>query len=605
MIRTNRFLLIICALMSSLAMQAADYDYQLSWSAPNTHTYEIEATVASETDTHTDFKIPAWRPGRYFLQNYSAAISKFEAVNASGNPLEVQKIDKDTWRVFHPGAGRVTAKYAIYANNIDAGSSLLAPGQAYFNPVNLFVYVPGRYDGSVTLKVPSMPEDWKVASAMSFDATSKTFSAATYHEFVDSPTVLAKEIRQLKFELEDVDFYLHFHGDYQGDEETDKAIVDAVTKICLEQKAIFGSFPFEEYHFIYRLLPYQIRHAVEHSNSASFALPANVSQSPERIVNQVSGITAHEFWHVWNVKRIRPAALWPYDYSQEQYTTLHWFTEGVTDYYTQLTLVRAGIKSEEGFLNQVGRTIQSLENSYAATVVSPSQSSFDSWLDVSPYKHPDLQISYYTLGSRAGFMLDCAIRTETKGKVTLDDVFQDLYKSYFQQNQGVPEDGILKSVEKLTGKSWESYFAAHIDGVEAYPYEKFLKSLGLVWEEQPSDGTSLRDLGITSIDELDQGILIRKLHPGGDAYLAGLSTDELIIQIDGKSASTLDIDEWLSTLKLGDEIVLQVFSVDGQREVSMTYEGHQAPQKYQLKRVKNPKKSQEEAFQDLIRSNVQ
>ena len=365
----------------------------------------------------------------------------------------------------------------------------------------------------------------------------------------DSPTVFAKEMKQLQFELDGTTFYAHFQGSYEGGEEVDKKVVEYLTAICREQGAIFGGFPFEEYHFIYRLVPYQMRHAVEHSNSASFALPSTVVANENAVKGGIAGISSHEFWHVWNVKRIRPAALWPYDYRSPQYTGLHWFTEGVTDYYTNLTLVRAGITSEEQYLRQLARTIQSLENSYAASVVSPTASSVDSWLATSPYAHPDHRISYYTLGSRLGLLLDLEARKRTEGEVSLDDVFRYLHEKYYQQNKGVPEEGVQQTLETLTNSDWSDFFNRYVHGTAPIDYKDIFEVFGLELEVKENSSMSKRDIGIIQIESIDQGILLKKLHPGGDAFKAGLGVNDVILEIDGKKATEVDLDEYVGKLK--------------------------------------------------------
>lgn len=597
--------ILLAVFLGPLSLLAADYDYCLTWLAPNTHTYVVEASVSPETDSSTRFSLPAWRPGRYILQDYAAAVSQVKAFDENERPLSVAKIDKDTWRVSHAASvGRVTLVYHAYANNPDAGSSLLGQDQAYFNPVNLFPFVPGRMNGSVRLELPTLPNDWQVATALTASDDRRVYTAESYHAFVDCPTVLAKEIKQLQFEDQGTTFYLHFHGEYGGDKATDAAILDMVKRIVQEQGAIFGGYPFKAYHFIYRLLPYNLRHAVEHSRSASFALPATVAQSPRQALAGLGGITAHEFWHVWNVKRIRPAALWPYDYSQPQYTHLHWFTEGVTDYYTNLTLLRAGLIEEPSYFRKVSGTIQRLENSYAAMVVSPAMSSFDSWLAGTPYEHPDHRISYYTLGSRIGLMLDLSLRSQSRGKVSLDDVFRYLYQTYYQLGQGVPEDGIQLAVEKLTGRSWQSWFDRYITGTEPIDYEAFLSPLGLQLRSTPSDQAGLRALGIISSDELSQGILLRSLHPGGDAFAGGMAANDLLIELNGKNVLKTDLQALMAELKPGDDLTAKVVRDLDLQTLRFTYQQRYIPQSFDLEQVERMSKKQQQLYQAWISSNV-
>ena len=573
--KINLFLFLLLNSLYTFSM-----DYSLSFLAPSTHTYQVELRTEPQTADYTDVKMPAWRPGRYYLQDYAAAVSHFEAFAEGSMQLTWEKIDKDTWRVYHGQLKKLRVRYHYYADNEDAGSSYLGHDQAYFNPVNMFMCVDGRYDEAVRLEVKDLNRSWKAATPLRQGEAYNVWEADSYHEFVDSPTVLAKEIKQLSFKDKGTTFYLHFHGDYQGDRAVDNTLIENVTKICQEQARIFdGNYPFETYHFIYRLLPYDMRHAVEHSNSASFALPARVTSS-ERALSGLYGITAHEFWHAWNVKRIRPAALWPYDYSQEQYTRLHWFTEGVTDYYSLLTLVRTGLNSKENFYRRLARTIESVENSYAATVVSPSTSSFESWTATSPYAPAQYRTSYYGLGSRIGLIFDIELMQVSNGKISLDDVFHYLFITYYEQDKGVPEDGVQKAAEELTGKSWQTWFDDYVHGTKAYDYKDAFSALGLKLRSESDDDTGARRLGIMRLQSTSQGFSVSQLDPRGDAARDGLAQGDLILSVDGKGAADLDIQTYLSGLKKGSKIEMQVFSGQGIKNLQISFKGSYQPTVY-------------------------
>lgn len=572
------------------SLLAQDYHYTLNWLAPHTHTYRITAEVFPQTKGYTDFRIPSWRPGRYRLQDYSAAVSNVSATDNTGKKLEFEKMDKDTWRVRHAGIEKVRFIYDVYAANFDAGSSYRGDGFAYFNPINMFVNVPGRLDKAVVLDVPDLPADWKIATQLS-KVSATQFEAPSYHYFVDAPTVFAKEMKQLSFTDQGTTFYLHFHGDYQGGSDVDKALIDGVKKICQEQSAIFGEgYPFDSYHFIYRLLPFRYRHAVEHMNSASFTLPAGVTASPQALIGGVFGITAHELFHAWNVKRIRPAGLWPYDYSQPQYTGLHWFTEGVTDYYADLTLVRAGLIDKENFYRRMARTIDALDNNSASGVISPVMQSFDSWFEASDYKHPMHSISYYTSGGRLGLLIDAKLRAMTDGQKGMDDVFKSLYTINYKQGNGVEEDDVQKVLEDLSGASWNDFFNAYVDGTERPDYEKILAPMGLEVKIEKDDASGPSRIGITRYSNGSQGLSIDRINISGDAYRDGLGLDDLIIAVNGKPATEVDFDEICNELKKGDKLNLQVFRGIGVTEVVITYKGAFTPQASTIidKKKKNP-----------------
>jgi len=591
--------LLLC-LLSWSELLAGDYAYTLTWQSPNTHTYTIVLKTQAESGTYTDFRVAAWRPGRYIMQDYAGAVSAFSAKTSSGKALKWRKVNKDTWRVMHAEKTQaLEIQYNYFANNQDAGSSFLGEGQAYFNGVNLFMSIPGRYDDPATLNVPSLPKDWKIATALK-KTGDKSFSASSFHELVDSPTVFAKQMKQLKFQDKGVTFYLHFQGDYRGGSETDKAAITNIKAIVQEQVAIFGEYPFKEYHFIYRLLPFDMRHAVEHSYSASFALPDRVCNSPEAI-KSIYGISSHEFWHVWNVKRIRPAALMPYDYSTPPYTGLHWFTEGVTQYYTQLTMARAGVISHDKFLVDIGNTLSNIGNSYAASQISPTQSSLDSWLAISPYKNKHFSISYYTLGYRAGLILDLEMRSQTG--VTMDDLFRELYFTYYKQGKGVPEDGIQQAVEKLTRRNWQPFFDRFIYGPETADYTTIFSRFGIKVTKAPKEKTTLERLGITRFDQISQGLLIRDLHLDGDAYKAGLGVGDLIMTIDEKDAARINLEAFMERTRKGKTLKMKIVTeMNKIKSVNVPYMGAFTPSQYTLEAKTKASTRQTQLYEQWLQS---
>lgn len=600
-----KLFLLVVSLWLTTSLHASDYDYVLRWLTPNTHTFEIELTVEANAEGYTDFQLAAWRPGRYILQDYAAAVSHFEAGRPNSGPLKWTKTTPSTWRVFAEG-GKITIRYRYFANNEDAGSSYYGPGQVYFNPINCFMYLPNRMDGEVKLWVPELPIEWKVATALYSGEVPGEFLAETWHEFADAPTVFAQRMKQLSFQDQGVTFYLHFQGDYQGNETTDQRLIESTRKICQEQAAIFGGYPFRQYHFIYRLLNRNIFHAVEHANSSSYALPANVSADPEKIIGgTINGITSHEFFHAWNVKRIRPAALFPYDYRQPQYTHLHWFTEGVTDYYTHLTLTRAGLQNEDYVFQQFGRTIQSLENGYSAEVVSPAASSFNSWLASSDYAHPDHRISYYSQGRYLGFLMDMKLRGDSNGELTLDDIFTHLYREYYQRGKGIPEEGIQQVLEELSGKSWQRFFEHYVFGTKSPNYDQILTPMGLQLKVEPNKKSGIKRIGILALQSHDQGLVVRRIRPGTDAYLAGIGAGEVLTKVNGKAITEEGLATACNKLKRDKVLRLGVLRSGVEEEIEIRFAERYTPTSYTLSRAKRMKPDQESRLNAWLASQVQ
>jgi predicted metalloprotease with PDZ domain len=587
------FLLALWALPAFLKSQTMPYAYTLRWGTPNEQTYYLSLTTAASSGPHTDFAVPAWRPGRYMLQNYAAGISHFEALDANGKPLGWQKTNKDTWRVQNPAVGPITVRYRFYANTLDAGSSYLGPDVAYFNPVNFCMYVPGRLDQPATLAIPELPEGWRAATQLRADAQNpRLFHAQDYHDLADAPTILSPNLVQFHFDEGGVRYWLHFYGGFEGTQADQDSCVANVRSIVRESCAIFGGPPADmpDYHFIYYLVPFQFRHAVEHSRSSMYTLPQSVGQNAETLKN-IYNITSHEFWHVWNVKRIRPAAMWPYDYSQEQYTELHWWTEGVTDYYTEVIVTRAGVITQGQMLEDFAREITSLENNYANQVVSPAASSFDTWQVTSPYAIPHHRTSFYPQGKRVGLLLDLMLRADTKGKVSLDDVFRHLDREYYQKNRGVPEREIERICQQLAGRDYTQFFADHVYGTAPIDYAKYFNPFGIELETSPSSRPRYQQLGITQLKETAYGWQVVGVTPGTDAFAAGIAAGDMLLRVNGIPQANLPLASVLSQVGPDQTVPIEIFRAGDPAKadiqtLTLRAEGRGAPLNYSLRWAK-------------------
>lgn len=326
------------------------YNFEVSWYQPETHFFEISLTTTPTPGESTIFQIPSWRPGRYEVMNYALGITDFNAIDEKGNTLKWNKITVNDWEVENPSKGEITISYKFYANVMDAGSSVLNHEQAYINGINLFMHVKERYDAPCILRFTTIPADWKIATALeqAEEENFRTFKAPDYHHLVDAPLILSPNLKTLHFKENEVDYYIHYQGVFAAGQEGEELLLSNVQEIVKEQSALFGGVPFQEYHFLFQFVPEMIGHAVEHSNSSCYVLADAFFKNTDNF-NLLNNVLSHEFFHLWNVKRIRPEALWPYNYQEKQYTGLHWFTEGVTSYYADLILVRTGLLTNEAY----------------------------------------------------------------------------------------------------------------------------------------------------------------------------------------------------------------------------------------------------------------
>ena len=453
--------------------------YHLSWPEPQTHYFHVQVNISRRGSGDVDVRMPAWRPGRYIIQNYARYITGFEARTKSGDMLPFRKTDKNTWRVEAGEEQEVVVRYKAYANVLDAGESYLDEHEAYINPISVLMYVPGEEFTSSIISF-SNPNEWLVATALDYDESKQGYPAADYHELVDSPFIISPDLRTYGFDHEGATYELVFQGAehlYNPDD-----VLHEVQRIVQVQTEMMGVTPFKRYVFLYHLLPDRFGHGVEHKNSTCIVIgPADYSDPWFR--RRFLDLTAHELFHVWSVERIRPEAIYHPDYSSEAYTTTMWVYEGITCYYTDLTLARAGLYTEEEYLQELADTIHRYDRAPGRKVMSIAMTSWDSWIgSAAP---PDTWHSFYTSGNVLGLLLDLEIRHRTANGKSLDDVFRYMYTEYAEKDRGVPEDGFQKALELVAGSSFDAFFASYVYGVEDIEYNDYLKHAGLFLKAGP------------------------------------------------------------------------------------------------------------------------
>ncbi|MDX1624753.1 MAG: PDZ domain-containing protein [Gemmatimonadota bacterium] len=524
--------------------------YRLGWDNPASQLYTVETTAYVE-DGPIVFSLPAWRPGRYIIQNYAANVQRVRARDGQGRPLAVEWADLDSWRVEPDGADEVTLAYEYYANEFDAGGSLLRPGLAYFNPINLLPWVEGRQSAPARLTL-EVPEDWPIATQLERTDDHGVFVAPDYHALVDAPTIASPENVRWEFTHGDVPYYVVLRpkpdlGAY--DRET---ILEDIEAIAAELTAMFSGAPYEEYWLLYQFVPRRFSHAVEHASSASF-VRWNESFSSREQYLALLGTTAHEIFHAWNVKRLRPAAMWPYSYDDPQLTRLHWFTEGVTSYYHFLSVVRAGVMTEAEYFDMIQRAIQALQNSPGRKVTPVSLASWTSWHTGYGAGNPNQSVSFYTKGALIGLLLDLEIRDATDGAASLDDVMRSLYAEYYERGRGMPEDAVREAAEEIAGRSLDAFFEAYVHGVDELPYDEALEVVGLDARQVAEPDEPSATMGV-ALRESGGGAVIVNVLPESPALLAGIMRDDVLVSIAGEEVEGTDLDPILSGFEPGDRV---------------------------------------------------
>ena len=473
--------------------------YTLSWPEPQTHYFHVRIDIMRSITGPVDVCMPAWRPGRYIIQNYARYVVGFEAFDTTGQQLSYKKTDKNTWRVEAGAEYGVVVQYRVYANVLDAGESYLNEREAYVNPISVLMYLHGKEHNPCVLSL-NKPNGWNVATPLDFDVSMQGYPAADYHELVDSPFIISPDFEVHAFDHDGARYELVFQGEGNYDPSH---ILDEVKQIVQAQVDMMGVTPFKRYVFLYHLVPHRFAHGVEHKNSTCIVLGPPDFTDPQ-FQSRFRDFTAHEFFHVWNVERIRPEAIYYPDYSKEMYTTTMWVYEGITCYYTDLSLLRAGLYTIEQFFEELAGALTRYDLALGRKVTSVAMTSWNSW--ISSKAPPDTTYSFYLAGHVLGALLDLEIRNSTANRKSLDDVFRYLYTEYAEQDRGVPETGFQNALETIAGRCFQGFFDSYVYGHEAIDYNEFLVHAGLRIQQSGDDSGGYKIIQIADTTALQKEI---------------------------------------------------------------------------------------------------
>jgi predicted metalloprotease with PDZ domain len=554
-------------LVSSASLVAqSPLEYALTLKNPTAHLLQVDLTVQAHGKS-MDFSLPAWAPGSYVIANYAKYVQEFSARDASGKTLAWEKIDKQTWRVSgYAAPQKLTISYRIYA-------ATLSDTQSQFNDEHAHVFGPQVFMYPVNMKeqpvraVIHRPSGWRIATGLE-SVNDSTFAAPNYDVFIDAPFEIG-EFDEENFEIAGAKFRLVVHGERESWRLSQFA--GKLKKIVAEEIALMGGgVPFKEYLFCWHVDPRADYFGLEHLNSTCIGMPHRLGdqtavgeemQDYEELTREDIDLdyAAHEFFHLWNVKRIRPIALGPFDYTREVYTTSLWLMEGVTDYYAYLTLIRCGLWSKREWLQKYSNTLSRYRRATGWKFRSAREMSLDVWLWA--YGEGDqgnlrqTYFSYYPLGDLIGLCMDLRIRHETKNAKSLDDVMRALLPGFGYPKPGFTEEQLWQTVETVTGLKWDDFRRRYINGREALPLEEFLSYAGIV-AETTSD-TNASHLGLSVRDEQEQ-VTISSLTPNSPAVQAGLDTGDKLIAVNNEEVTSENWQDLLHKYKPGTTITLLI-----------------------------------------------
>ena len=493
---------------------------------PTSKLFHVEAELAAAGDT-TYVSLPAWTPGHYELENYARFVRDFRASGDEGNELRWDKLDADTWRIVSEGTTKVRVAFGFLADTLNLSGSLLKEDFGFFNGTNLFVYPEGRYDFPARVSF-DLPEGWTVATELSDGEEPGVFLASDYHELVDNPTFVGH------FAIDSVmadGVWIRmavYPAAYFDDSRTParEMALEALAQMAGVLHDLFGEPPYDRYTVLVYLEEGQISFAggLEHADSHLDIVPAITFQSPRFTFQQfLYRLLAHEYYHAWNVKRIRPAEMWPYDYERQQYTPLLWVSEGITDYYAHVVLTRAAIWGEDEFLNAVRDWI--VQTEALPTHEAVEDASINTWINPT---YVD-RYMYYDAGALLGLLLDIQIRHATDDRSSLDDVMARLYDEHYVEGRGFTTDDFLEYVGAYIGLDVaEQFYRDYVDGRRPYPYQEVLALAGLSFE---TDTTVEPFFGVQVASTRDRRMLVRQVVPGSAAAAAGLQVNDFLLRV--------------------------------------------------------------------------
>jgi predicted metalloprotease with PDZ domain len=523
--------------------------YEVSVAHPERHLFHITMQIPEVTGEVT-VQMPAWN-ALYQIRDFSAHVQQVEAfVGSDKAPLE--KMDKQTWRI--NGKGTVTIRYATYWDEGGPFATQLNSEHAFINPAMILMYVPERRSEGVHLDMPDVPLEWKVASAslQRLEQMSRArnfgFDSASYDALSDAPIEAGKFE---EFQVPEVSPAVW--AVVQGDGWKRKQLEEELRRICAYELRLMDGAPFESYTFLVHLgkSATGAGGGMEHLNSTAISV---------RSEDEFLDVAAHEFFHLWNVKRIRPASLEPVDDTREQYTRALWFAEGVTSAYASYTLVRTHLWSKEQFYEDLSEQITDLESRPANRWQSAEQSSLDAWLEKYPlYNRAQNSVSYYTKGQILGVLLDILIRDRTDNQKSLDDVLRSMNEEFAKQGKTYRDSlDVRLTAEKVAGGSFEEFFQKYVSHADPLPYQKILSLAGL---ELRTNERKIPTLGFSAERSGNGALIVGAIDAEGGAGEAGLRVGDVIVNWNG-SEPPRSIERWLYSQKKGSTLRLNVLRDD-------------------------------------------
>ncbi|HSE17411.1 MAG TPA: PDZ domain-containing protein [Pyrinomonadaceae bacterium] len=565
--RRSVIVLAIIILFSGLVMAQApplkSITYQLAMSRPQSHLFEVQIIVELPEqlkDKPLQFQMPKWSPGRYAVFDFAKNVQEFRA-NAPAT-----RIDGHTWSVAPEGKSTINVSYKVFGNDLSGTFSQLDTRHANYNGASIFMYVVDHKPDPVKLTIHA-PTGWRIVNGRTDRPGQTEWQFPNWDVMIDTPTEIAPDWTKDDFVVDGKKYHVVVHS-FGPEGGRRAALVKDIEKIVRAEVAMWGPPEFEEYTFLMHFAADdRSGDGMEHLTSTQIIQPGALGEPG--VYERALGTVSHEFFHVWNVKRLRPLELGPWDFSRPLATRGLWVAEGFTNYYGHLMLRRAGVWDDLALLKQEANTIDGIESAPGSRLMSAEESSLSApFLDDAPHAQAinlqNTSISYYPKGELIGMVMDLLVRGRTKGKTSLDDIMRDMYEefyvkspnsSYYLRGRGYQTEDLERVASRRAGFDLGDFFKRHIRDVQVLPYDEAFAYVGLRLVKTRSEEPY--DAGLSLQFENPREAVIENVRNNSPAEDAALQSGDVIVSLAGKDVTR----EWRRTLaryKRGDSVPVTV-----------------------------------------------
>ncbi|MFP5078993.1 M61 family metallopeptidase [Pedobacter sp. JCM 36344] len=546
--------LIVLVLLSMTSKSQVKVGFEVSFLEPQAHYAEVEMNISGLVKDYVDVKMPVWAPGSYLVREFAKAIEGFGAA-AGAKTLRFEKVSKNAWRVYSAKANKIKIKYRVYAFETSVRTSFIDDSHAFLSSTGIFMYPDGLLKLPITVVIKPFSGWNKVSTGLeSIPGKVFTYTAKDFDILFDSPIEVGNQ-DVFDFIAAGVKHEVAMYGGGNYDKEGLK--VD-MAKVIEQATAIYGENPNKHYTFIVHNFSAS-GGGLEHLNSTVLGANKN-GYNTEKGYQGFLSLVAHEYHHLWNVKRLRPIALGPFDYDNENYTTNLWVAEGFTSYFENKIMLRAGFSTPLETTQALLNNIATVSNTPGSKVQSAASASYDAWIkSYRPNENSgNTSISYYSKGEVIATLMDLEIANATKGIKSLDNVMHDMYALYYKKlGRGYTDAEFKSMVEKISGISFTEFWEKYVNGTDPIEYQKYFAYAGIDVKDDNS-GSNQPYLGIAS-KKVEGNIVVASVSRNSAAWDGGLNFNDILISVDGFPIdSALEKMPIIASHKVGDVITVTV-----------------------------------------------